>query len=319
MALYGADVEQLRALSKALAAGSTRISGKVRELDSLISHTGYWHGQDAQQFADAWQTQLRKLMDDVSRKLADAAKTAMLNADEQSNASESGGQGASSVHIAAAPGAPAVQPGQDPPKDRLTPQEILDKYQVSDARTTEWPSDWDPLRLVVDQRTVTEKEAELLNGLGPLEMNAFKDIHDDAFEAADQRFPSPDQNDDQNDAFRHAYWNALMVREYGADWAEDYATAHEQLPGNPGPREAMDLYNNEVGRKIAIEHPDAEPEELANLVEQAVRNGDTVVVGPDLLPHPSNEVPMERTGDANNAPPAPGHDPKFNDESRTTS
>lgn len=172
---------------------------------------------------------------------------------------------------------------------------------------------------MVDQRTVTEKEAELLNGLGPLELNAFKDIHDDAFESADERFPSPDQNDDQNDAFRHAYWNALMVKEYGAEWAEDYATAHEQLPGNPGPREAMDLYNNEVGRNIAVANPDASAEELATLIEQAVRNGDTVVVGEDLLPHPSNEVPMEQTGDADNAPPADGHDPEFNDESRTTS
>ncbi|MEQ4568184.1 hypothetical protein [Paenarthrobacter sp. CAP02] len=128
---------------------------------------------------------------------------------------------------------------------RPSPQEILEEYQVSDAETTNWPGDWDPLKFVVDQRVVTEKEAEMLNGLGPFELNAFKGIHDDAFNVADERFPSADQNDDQNDAFRHAYWNALMVKEFGAEWAEDYATAHEQLPGNPAPREAMDLYNNE--------------------------------------------------------------------------
>ncbi|MCF3138425.1 hypothetical protein LRQ04_04050 [Paenarthrobacter sp. AR 02] len=128
---------------------------------------------------------------------------------------------------------------------RPSPQEILEEYQVSDAETTNWPGDWDPLKFVVDQRVVTEKEAEMLNGLGPFELNAFKGIHDDAFNVADERFPSADQNDDQIDAFRHAYWNALMVKEFGAEWAEDYATAHEQLPGNPAPREAMDLYNNE--------------------------------------------------------------------------
>ena len=73
------------------------------------------------------------------------------------------------------------------PTHRPTPQEILDNYQVSDAKTTNWPGDWDPLRFVVDQRVVTEKEAELLNGLGPFEMNAFKGIHDDAFIVADER------------------------------------------------------------------------------------------------------------------------------------
>lgn len=344
MAFYGADIEQLRVLSKSLATGAALLSSKARELDSLITQSGYWQGHDAKRFAADWQSRLRPLMEDASRGVAQASKTALRNADEQSSASSpasspgsvtgSGSGNSSGSHTGSGSGTGSTPvtgfPADSqhtaahtsagaPPSDRPSPREILDKYQVSDAKTTKWPSDWDPLRLIVDQRRVTEKEAELLNGLGPLEMNAFKDIHDDAFSAADQRFPSPDQNDDQNDAFRHAYWNALMVKEYGADWAADYATAHEQLPGNPAPREAMDLYNNEVGRNIAIANPDASAEELATLVEQAVKNGDTVVVGQDLLPHPSNEIPMDQTGDANNAAPAPGHAPEFNDESRTTS
>lgn len=318
MAFYGADVQQLRKLSQSLSAGASQLSGKTRELDSLIGQSQTsWLGQDAQQFAADWQGQLRSLMVNVSRDLEQAARKALQNADEQSSASLAGADGTAGSGI----GIQSIgsrDPGPAGP-DGPTPEEILEQYQVSDAETTEWPSDWDPLRLVVDQRTVTEKEAELLNGLGPLELNAFKGIHDDAFEEADARFESADRNDDQNDAFRHAYWNALMVKEYGADWAEDYATAHEQLPGNPGPREAMDLYNNEVGRKIAVANPDASAEELANLVEAAVKSGDTVVVGQDLLPHPSNEVPAEQTGDAGDAPAAPGQDPEFNDESRTTS
>lgn len=315
MGLYGADVEHLMLLSKSLKAGAARLAGKASELDSVIAQGNFWRGHDARQFAADWQNHLRPLIEKASRGLEEAAKRAALNANEQSSASAT-----ASVHSAFARtgsmGAPAPNHTQT---SGPSPEEILEKYQVSDAETTEWPSDWDPLRFVVDQREVTEKEAEMLNGLGPLEMNAFKDIHDDAFNAADERFPSPDQNDDQNDAFRHAYWNALMVKEYGAEWAEDYATAHEQLPGNPAPREAMDLYNNEVGRNIAVANPDASAEELAGLIEQAVRNGETVVVGQDMLPRPSNEVPMDQTGDANNADPAPGHNPDFNDESRTTS
>ena len=313
MPFYGADIDQLKALSKALANGASLLTSRARELDSLIAQGGYWQGQDAKRFASDWQGHLRPLLERTSRGIEEASKSVLTNADEQSGASTEGGNSGNPGNDATIKTAAATDPTQP------TPQEILDKYQVSDAETTNWPGDWDPLRFVVDQKVVTEKEAELLNGLGPVELNAFKGIHDDAFSVADERFPSEDRNDDQNDAFRHAYWNALMVKEFGADWAEDYATAHEQLPGNPAPREAMDLYNNEVGRNVAIANPDASAEELADLIEDAVNNGDTVVVGPDLLPHPSNQVPAEQTGDAGNAEPAPGEDPEFNDESRTTS
>ncbi|WP_091469863.1 WXG100 family type VII secretion target [Paenarthrobacter nitroguajacolicus] len=318
MPFYGADVDQLKALSKALASGASLLTSRARELDSLIAQGGYWQGQDAKRFASDWQGHLRPLLERTSRGIEEASKSVLTNADEQAGASTEGAGGSSGSssnpgNEATTKTAAATDPTQP------TPEEILDQYQVSDAETTNWPGDWDPLRFVVDQKVVTEKEAELLNGLGPFELNAFKGIHDDAFSVADERFPSEDRNDDQNDAFRHAYWNALMVKEFGADWAEDYATAHEQLPGNPAPREAMDLYNNEVGRNVAIANPDASAEELADLIEDAVNNGDTVVVGPDLLPHPSNEVPADQTGDAGNAEPAPGEDPEFNDESRTTS
>ncbi|MGO4145001.1 hypothetical protein AB4Y77_07955 [Paenarthrobacter sp. YAF11_1] len=325
MPFYGADVDQLKALSKALANGASLLTSRARELDSLIGQGmtgqgGGWQGQDAKRFAADWQGRLRPLLERTTRGLEEASQCVLTNADQQSSASTEGSGTSGSSGTSANPGNDSTtKTAANPNPGQPTPQEILDNYQVSDAETTNWPGDWDPLRFVVDQREVTEKEAELLNGLGPFEMNAFKGIHDDAFSTADDRFPSADRNDDQNDAFRHAYWNALMVKEFGADWAEDYATAHEQLPGNPAPREAMDLYNNEVGRNVAIANPDASAEELADLIEEAVNNGDTVVVGQDLLPHPSNEVPMDQTGDANNAEPAPGEDPEFNDESRTTS
>lgn len=323
MPFYGADVDQLKALSKALASGASLLTSRARELDSLIAQGGYWQGHDAKRFASEWQGHLRPLLERTSRGIEEASQSVLTNANEQAGASTEGGAGPAGSGGSGNSG----NPGNDATTKTAaatnltqpTPQEILDQYQVSDAETTNWPGDWDPLRFVVDQKVVTEKEAELLNGLGPFELNAFKGIHDDAFSVADERFPSEDRNDDQNDAFRHAYWNALMVKEFGADWAEDYATAHEQLPGNPAPREAMDLYNNEVGRNVAIANPDASAEELADLIEDAVNNGDTVVVGPDLLPHPSNEVPADQTGDAGNAEPAPGEDPEFNDESRTTS
>lgn len=149
----------------------------------------------------------------------------------------------------------------------------------------------------------------MLADLGLLGQKDFYDLQNSAFDAADERFPNQGAEDGHNDAFRHAYWNAMMVQKYGADWATRFGTAHERLPGNPADREAMDLYNNEVGRQVAIAHPKASPEELANLVEQAVRNGDAVVIGGNGNLSYSNTVPPGQTGEANDPATEGGQDP----------
>jgi hypothetical protein len=210
--------------------------------------------------------------------------------------------------------------------DRKPPAEILGEYQVSDDKMTEWkPSGagtWlaDKLGQVdldaMEPKVITEKEAEMLDDLSIFEKKAFQDIHDQAFDVADERYASEDQNDDHNDAFRHAYWNALMADEYGTEWAHDYGTAHERIPGNNAAREAMDLYNNEVGRQIADENPGASREELADLVQQAVTDGRMVVVAPDgqSLVY-TDQITSAETGKADDSPAAEGKDPKWQDES----
>lgn len=51
------------------------------------------------------------------------------------------------------------------------------------------------------------------------------------------------------DAFRHAYWNNLMVRSIGAGPAAEFANAHEYGAKNaPALETKMDLHNNKVGR-----------------------------------------------------------------------
>ncbi|MBE9499824.1 hypothetical protein IHE61_21660 [Streptomyces sp. GKU 257-1] len=101
------------------------------------------------------------------------------------------------------------------------------------------------------------READMLDGLGLSGLQDFRGVKDKAFNTADARFRRDDWNDNHNDAFRHTYWNALMTKKYGAEWAAEYVTAHEARPGNRPEREAMDLYNNEAGRRIAQQHPDA--------------------------------------------------------------
>jgi len=154
----------------------------------------------------------------------------------------------------------------------------------------------------------------MLDELGLLGQKDFYDLRGSAYDTADERFPDQGTEDGHNDAFRHAYWNARMVQEYGADWAARFGTAHQSLPGNSADREAMDLYNNEVGRQVAIANPDASPEELADLVEQAVPGGDTVVIDQGGELAYSNDVPPGGTGEADDPPTenpgaAPGSQP----------
>ncbi|UYM07187.1 DUF6973 domain-containing protein [Solicola gregarius] len=180
----------------------------------------------------------------------------------------------------------------------ITLADIEKEYQVED--------DPDGLVNIPGVGTVTASEAWMLGNLGILALLDMKDIKEDAFSTADDRFTPEDQNDNHNDAFRHAYWNALMTRRFGEDWTEDYTNAHEGIPGNNSLREAMDLYNNGVGRRIASENPDASDEEIANLIEEAVRNGDMVVIGPDGHLVWSNTIEEGgETADSDNLPNPP--------------
>jgi len=138
----------------------------------------------------------------------------------------------------------------------------------------------------------------------------FEALENVATEQAENLFPGKDQHDNHADAFRHAYWNALLTREYGEQFAAEFTVAHERKPGDNALREAMDLYNNEVGRRIAVQHPDADPAELARLVADAVRNGQTVVVGGEGRLAFSDSVPVGLTGDPADVAVPTGTDPR---------
>ncbi|GAA5094841.1 DUF6973 domain-containing protein [Nocardia iowensis] len=193
-----------------------------------------------------------------------------------------------------------------------TTKDIMRRYQVTPDPDGMVKYPINPLlRPFVDEQRVTVTEAKMLDKLGLPGQLKMKDIRGDAFSEANKRFPGYGVSDNHNDAFRHAYWNALMTREYGADWTKRFATAHERVPGNQPEQEAMDLHNNEVGRKIASANPNASPEQLAGLVEKAVKNGETVVVqrgGGDL--QYSDRVAPGQAGHPKLPPPEPGEPAK---------
>lgn len=222
--------------------------------------------------------------------------------------------------------APSPEPGDqqppaptDPVPGRPDLNQILTDYQVKEDEMTDYTPDLGPFPIdapFVGSKKMTKTEARLLDELAGTFMTDLKEFQSissndpkdpgKAYATANEKFPLLDGNgnpvkggeDGHNDAFRHAYWNALMTDRFGEDFASAMGTAHEGVPGNPGAREAMDLYNNEVGRRIARDNPDASDSELADKVAEAVTNGEMVVIGADGNLTWSDQVGVGQTGDA---------------------
>ncbi|MGV0718589.1 EspA/EspE family type VII secretion system effector [Mycolicibacterium sp. XJ662] len=197
-----------------------------------------------------------------------------------------------------------------PPDPDQVLENILKKYQVSEEEMVrrEWP--W-PLNQFKDPQRLTESEARMLDNLSLKEKWDFYQIKEKAEAEAEARYPEGGNIGNHRDAFRHAYWNALMTERFGEEWAREYATAHERKPANTAADEAMDLYNNEIGRSIATANPGASPEQLSDMVHEAVQDGDTVVIRPDGLGLEwSDNIPVGgETGPTDRGPHGPADDP----------
>ncbi len=118
-------------------------------------------------------------------------------------------------------------------------------------------------------------------------------IQQKALSKAEELFPNMALWNDPGDAFRHAYWSALMTSEFGEEFAEKFATAHEtEYNYNPSKAETfMDLHNNEVGRNIAILNPNVSDEDLQQIIMSALQEGQLYVWdGSDI--YFSNACPM---------------------------
>ncbi|MHC1784924.1 MAG: RHS repeat-associated core domain-containing protein [Anaerolineaceae bacterium] len=63
---------------------------------------------------------------------------------------------------------------------------------------------------------------------------------------------------DKGDAFRHAYWSALITRDFGAQFARDFTSAHETgfSPFLDAREQSfMDMHNNSVGIEVGSAWP----------------------------------------------------------------
>jgi hypothetical protein len=114
----------------------------------------------------------------------------------------------------------------------------------------------------------------------PFAAKAFQAAASKALTDAQSRFPSQCLHNGTGDAFRHAYWNALMVRAETEALAQEFADAHESNPDQPQAEREMDLHNNQIGRWIARDNPNATEAQIIDLVMNALNNGQLSVMEP---------------------------------------
>ena len=86
MAMWGADVQQLKTLGSKLSAGSNEIEQQRNTLNKVL-HSTDWKGPDADKFRSEWNGQHVAALAKVSQALQEAGKQASRNATEQESAS----------------------------------------------------------------------------------------------------------------------------------------------------------------------------------------------------------------------------------------
>ena len=86
MAVWGADVNQLKALGSKLQAGSQEIDNQKSMLTKVLAGT-QWMGPDAEKFRNEWNGEHVAALTRVSQALQQAGQQAVRNASDQESAS----------------------------------------------------------------------------------------------------------------------------------------------------------------------------------------------------------------------------------------
>ncbi len=80
-------------------------------------------------------------------------------------------------------------------------------------------------------------------------------------------------HNDEADAFRHALWSYRAAKAFGVDAAKWLGDSHEREEPNEMDERLMDLFNNHVGRQLAIDPRNAARSDI-EVIQEAMRNGD---------------------------------------------
>ncbi|MCH7691933.1 MAG: hypothetical protein IID50_00670, partial [Proteobacteria bacterium] len=104
--------------------------------------------------------------------------------------------------------------------------------------------------------------------------NLFNDAEEKTAEQIRKgRFPKAGIGGGAADAFRHIYWSYRMTEDVGPDAAKRFGDAHEITEPTPDGDRLMDLYNNNLGRRLALD-PANKGRPAEDVVLEAIKKGD---------------------------------------------
>ncbi|MDJ0321027.1 hypothetical protein [Pseudarthrobacter sp. PS3-L1] len=86
MAIWGADIQQLKDLGQRLVTGAQAIEDQKSQLTKALAGTD-WKGPDADRFRNEWSGQHTAALNKVAAALKDAGQQAKKNAQQQETAS----------------------------------------------------------------------------------------------------------------------------------------------------------------------------------------------------------------------------------------
>ncbi len=87
-----------------------------------------------------------------------------------------------------------------------------------------------------------------------------------------KHYPHVIPHNNEADAFRHAYWSYEMALKYGLEMAKEIGDGHEITGENPLSERAMDLFNNRVGRELALD-PNNKGQGAEDVIIKAIKDG----------------------------------------------
>ncbi|NVK20145.1 MAG: hypothetical protein HWE30_15715 [Methylocystaceae bacterium] len=93
-----------------------------------------------------------------------------------------------------------------------------------------------------------------------------------ANEVTSKLFKGVKPHNNEADAFRHAYWSYLMTQNIGADKAKHAGNSHEITEENTEGERLMDLYNNRIGRQLALD-PKNKGRPAEEVIREAIKDG----------------------------------------------
>jgi hypothetical protein len=109
--------------------------------------------------------------------------------------------------------------------------------------------------------------------LHPIDAYRANDAAKESLQATISRFPQSQLHNGPGDAFRHALWSYKLARLLGPERAKEITDSHEISHANNGSERLMDLYNNEVGRRLAT-GPVSQQKTDEEVVLEALQRGE---------------------------------------------